>query len=70
MIQVSLKYSEVPAENNSALVQVMAWNGTDDKSLLEPMMNRFMFIMYIRVFGQPKVVLFYNTMTLFKYNRH
>ena len=33
--------SQDPIDNKSALVQVMAWRGTGDKPLCEPMLTQF-----------------------------
>ena len=42
LILISLKLiSRSPIDNKPALVQVMAWRGTGDKPLSEPMMVRF-----------------------------
>ena len=41
-IQISLKFiPRGPSDNNSALVQVMAWRRTGDKLLSEPMLTQF-----------------------------
>ena len=41
-IQISLKFvPKSPIDNKSALVQVMAWSLTGDKSLSEPMLTQF-----------------------------
>ena len=41
-IQISLKLvPRSPIDNKSALVRVMAWRRTGDKSLPEPMMTQF-----------------------------
>ena len=41
-IQISLKLvPRSPIDNKSALVRVMAWRGTGDKPLPEPMMTQF-----------------------------
>ena len=38
--QISLKFvSEIPVDDKSALIQVMAWRLTGDKPLPEPMMT-------------------------------
>ena len=37
----SVLNSQVPIDNKSALVQVMAWRGTGDKPLCEPMLTQF-----------------------------
>ena len=43
-IQISLKFvPKVPIDNKSALVQVMAWHGTGDKPLFEPMLTQFFY---------------------------
>ena len=41
-IQTSLKYVlKSPIDNKAALIQVMAWRRTGDKTLPEPMMTQF-----------------------------
>ena len=41
-IQISLKFvPNGPIDNKSALVQVMAWHRTGDRSLPEPMLTQF-----------------------------
>ena len=41
-IQISLKFvPRAPIDNKPALVEVMAWRRTGDKSLLEPMLTQF-----------------------------
>ena len=42
LIQISLKFvPKGPIDNNSVLVQVMAWRWTGDKPLPEPMLAQF-----------------------------
>ena len=42
LIQISLKFTpKGPIDNNTALVQVIAWRQTGNKSLPEPMMTQF-----------------------------
>ena len=42
LMQISLKFvPRSPIENKKALVQVMAWRPTGDKTLSEPMLTRF-----------------------------
>ena len=42
LIKISLKFvPEGPIDNNSALVQIMAWRQIGDKSLSEPMLTEF-----------------------------
>ena len=41
-IRISLKFvPKSPIDNKAALVQVMAWRQTGDKSLPEPMLTQF-----------------------------
>ena len=41
-ISISLKFIlRRPIDNNTALVQAMAWRRTDDKPLPEPMLTQF-----------------------------
>ena len=40
LIEISMKFvPKGPIDNNSALIQVMAWSRTGDKPLSEPMLN-------------------------------
>ena len=42
LIEISLKFvPKGPIDNNSALVQIMAWRWIGDKPLSEPMLTRF-----------------------------
>ena len=42
LIEISLKFvPKGPIDNNSALVQIMAWRRIGDKPLSEPMLTRF-----------------------------
>ena len=41
LIEIRLKFvSKGPIDNNSTLVQVMAWRQTDDMPISEPMLNQ------------------------------
>ena len=42
LIKISLMFvPKGPINNNSALIQVMAWRRTGDKPLLDPMLTHF-----------------------------
>ena len=52
LIQISLKFTpKGPIDNNTALVQVIAWRQTGNKSLPEPMMTQFTDA-YMRHYGE------------------